>query len=485
MQHVELCHPENGESPFIATQNKAGRRPFPEDDSGSASTTDAPSEDDEEYVECLHGCGEAVTITELPNHMELHEDEGTAFDEAEPHNPNGSIFLHGGKAPLPGLQNQFSVDLPDALHNYTAKSTPDITLERRPRHRKHREYQGGSNWKNFLLGVSAKPSSSPSSSSSSKPRAKTAKAKLATVRRLGKNELGPHAHEEQMPAWLRMQLERGAKISVANEIGSNGQLIRVETVANETRGTMRVIAQLCEQDQSVEQIYLCHPDVQHVVKMSGEGGFCGYRNIQMIVSFIQATRSPGYEQFPGRIPSILHLQDMIEAAWDQGINSTGRVETGGIKGTRKYIGTPEAQALMISLGIGCDASAFIQNNQAPTHELIMEAVEDYFLGGAVADRSAKVCRTSLPPLYFQHPGHSLTIVGFERRKSGKCNLLVFDPMFKPSPGVCRLVGANFRTGRPERLLKAYRRDDVYLRKYKSFEILKLTSRLPPGAGWRA
>ena len=156
-----------------------------------------------------------------------------------------------------------------------------------------------------------------------------------------RNELGPHAHEDQMPAWLRMQLERGAKISVVNEIGSNGQLIRVESVANETRGIMRVIAQLCEQDPSVEQIYLCHPDVQHVVKMSREGGFCGYRNIQMMVSFIQATRSPGYEQFPGRIPSILHLQDMIEAAWDQGINSTGRIETGGIKGTRKYIGTPE------------------------------------------------------------------------------------------------------------------------------------------------
>lgn len=138
-----------------------------------------------------------------------------------------------------------------------------------------------------------------------------------------------------------MQLERGAKINVVNEIAPNGQLIRVETVANETRGILRVIAQLCEQDQSVEQIYLCHPGVQHVVKMSREGGFCGYRNIQMMVSFIQATRSLGYEHFPGRIPSILNLQDMIEAAWDQGINSTGRIETGGIKGTRKYIGTPE------------------------------------------------------------------------------------------------------------------------------------------------
>ena len=181
MQHVELCHPENGESPFIATQAKVVPRPFPEDGSGSASTTDVPSEDDEEYVECPHRCGEAVTVTELPNHMELHQDEGMAFDEAEPHQRDGAIYLHGGKAPLPGLQNQFSVDLPDALRNCTAKPAPGTTLERRPRHIKHKEYRGGSSWKDFLWGTS----STSTSSSSSKPRSKTAKAKHATVKRLG------------------------------------------------------------------------------------------------------------------------------------------------------------------------------------------------------------------------------------------------------------------------------------------------------------
>ncbi len=34
---------------------------------------------------------------------------------------------------------------------------------------------------------------------------------------------------------------------------------------------------------------------------------------------------------------------MIESAWDKGINDTGRIETGGIRGTRKYIGTPEVR----------------------------------------------------------------------------------------------------------------------------------------------
>ena len=141
--------------------------------------------------------------------------------------------------------------------------------------------------------------------------------------------------------WLRKQLETGAKVTVANRIGLNGQLYRIETVANEISGTIPVLGQLCEQDRALSRVYLCHPDVQHVVKMAKEGGFCGYRNIQMMISFIKDAKSEGFHLFPARIPSILQLQDSIENAWDKGINDSGRIETGGIKGTRKYIGTPE------------------------------------------------------------------------------------------------------------------------------------------------
>lgn len=71
------------------------------------------------------------------------------------------------------------------------------------------------------------------------------------------------------------------------------------------------------------------------------GGFCGYRNIQMLCSYIIHTKLKGYEYLAGEIPSIFQIQDFIETAWDQGINAQGRIETGGIRGTRKYIGTPE------------------------------------------------------------------------------------------------------------------------------------------------
>ena len=71
-----------------------------------------------------------------------------------------------------------------------------------------------------------------------------------------------------------------------------------------------------------------------------------------------------------------------------------------------------------------------------------------------------------------YTGHSMTIVGFERRNNGSCNLLVLDPMFKPSPGVSRFIGVQFRTAAPEKLLKAYRRGSSYLGKYSTFEILR-------------
>jgi len=71
------------------------------------------------------------------------------------------------------------------------------------------------------------------------------------------------------------------------------------------------------------------------------GGFCGYRNIQVLAAHIIATQTTGWEQFGDDIPSIFHIQELIETAWDRGYNARGRIETGGVRGTRKYIGTPE------------------------------------------------------------------------------------------------------------------------------------------------
>lgn len=50
-----------------------------------------------------------------------------------------------------------------------------------------------------------------------------------------------------------------------------------------------------------------------------------------------------------RGPSVQELQDIIERAWDMGFNSHGRIATGGIRGTRKHIGTSEVSPSHILL----------------------------------------------------------------------------------------------------------------------------------------
>ena len=168
-----------------------------------------------------------------------------------------------------------------------------------------------------------------------------------------------------MPSWLNKMLENGPKTTPVNRISADGKLSRHHEVENETADVIPALARLCKQDPSVQRAFLCSPNVRQIFKMPREGGFCGYRNIQMLVSYIQESQNQGHVHFPGKTPTILRLQDLIEQAWDMGINPTGKVETGGIRGTRKYIGTPEvsrpvtewalltrqAQALFQSLAI--------------------------------------------------------------------------------------------------------------------------------------
>ncbi|KFH46223.1 Zinc finger protein-like protein [Hapsidospora chrysogenum ATCC 11550] len=290
--------------------------------------------------------------------------------------------------------------------------------------------------------------------------------------KLSAAELGRYANEKRMPTWLVTLLEKDVAVC--------------------TTGIVPVLQQLLERCPSTRQAYLCSPCVDHISKLRREGSFCGYRNIQMLVSYMINSRSTGSELFGGTFPSIFQIQDFIEQAWDSGYNPQGRAETGGIKGTRKYIGTPEAQAMFCSLQIPqvpesspfitpstrtltdsrCRGQAFRDKGGTKARSLLLEAVELYFRQGAGGDTS-KVSLTALPPIYLQHQGHSLTIVGFERPKEGKPNLLIFSPSYRDSSIVRGLVGetAQMAGSKAAYLLEPYRRGNRYLRKYNEFELL--------------
>ena len=82
LQHVELIHPEDGESPFLVTEEEPSRAYQHEPDGeketakgngpkdGSTQPFDSSKRD--EYVECPHECGEFVLSTDLSTHLDFH-----------------------------------------------------------------------------------------------------------------------------------------------------------------------------------------------------------------------------------------------------------------------------------------------------------------------------------------------------------------------------------------------------------------------------
>lgn len=165
----------------------------------------------------------------------------------------------------------------------------------------------------------------------------------------------------------------------------------------------------------------------------------------MLVSYIVKAKALGHEHFPDGVPTILELQDRIEDAWDAGYNSTGRTETGGIKGTRKFIGTPEVSIDIrfseSSMGekkyadtvVGasiihesgypvslirntyllcekrltcsrCDASSLSEENNMRAHDALYQDVASYYRSNCSLDEEKKIFMTDRPPIYFQHQG---------------------------------------------------------------------------------
>ncbi|KAI9757868.1 MAG: hypothetical protein M4579_003304 [Chaenotheca gracillima] len=473
MLHVETLHTE-GDSPFVAQHSNSathmGSSELPACYSGNSNVVDFAS-DSLQYVACPEPeCGEEIPVGELDSHTELHQvekdnnEDSELFTDQESSWSSEESTMHESQ-----VETHFSTYLPEALRNRGMQSESSLTVPAASGKENARQKSDSGKRKSkalFQQGPSPR-------------RARTEQefSPKGGIKRLGKSELGPHANEKQMPGWLKRQLQAGGTVTVRNQIRLDGTLEKVTSISNEAFLCLPVLAQLCEQDTTVERAYFCHPGVRHIYKMKKEGGFCGYRNIQMLVSYIQEAESFGHEHFGPRTPNILDLQDMIESAWDLGFNSECRLETGGIKGTRKYIGTSEAQALFLSLGILCELSAIGRAEGSSTYERLLEIVEAYFVAASL-DSSIKIHKTWLPPIYLQHSGHSLTIVGFERRKNGDSNLLVFDPVFGPSPAFRKLIGKSFRHRMPQDALKAYRRGKGYLGKYNAFELLQSVQPVP-------
>jgi zinc finger-containing ubiquitin peptidase 1 len=127
LQHVELIHPENGESPFIATghDEDEGRSSSSNQESNgkevalqhkqmplsSTSSLESPST----YIECPYNCGELVASAELTSHTDFHLAENMAFEEETLRPVEFSIGACNDEQAVKDISTHSSTDIPKAL----------------------------------------------------------------------------------------------------------------------------------------------------------------------------------------------------------------------------------------------------------------------------------------------------------------------------------------------------------------------------------
>lgn len=456
--HIVESHAES--SPSTGADAELAKQLAPRSRDASSEEHSLPGD----WTKCTRaGCGEYVLMSDIDDHLEVHA--AIASEDGHRESLPSKSSSRGTQGTENGKRSDPSSRSPQKLQ----KSQP----RNLSRGSSNRSISGTSN---RSIGPSSNRSISmleyfSGSSNYSKAKPKAYQPPLRPGR-LGKRELGPHAFERAMPSEVRHRLLNDALPRFTNKLGRDGKLVREAVVDNETLGLIPVLADICSGDPTTQTTYFCHPGVKHIHKLNCDGNFCGFWNIQVLISFLQAN---GVLRDLRRMPDILQIQDAIEQAWDNGICSYGRTETGGIRGTRKWIGTSEAVAYFTQIGISVEALTF-QDDEDGSGGLavvgLLDHVEAYFMSGieaAISHGSSHI--TQLAPIYFQRLGHSMTIVGLERKRDGSRNLLVLDSSFGTSEPVRRLLGGRKSYAAVDTLMRAYRRSDQSLARWEEFEII--------------
>jgi len=216
------------------------------------------------------------------------------------------------------------------------------------------------------------------------------------------------------------------KADIANSVRSG-----LDDGSSRTPRISETIHSLSIKSPGVKTSLICGR-VDHLSSTYGDKGWgCGFRNLQMMLSYL-LSRTQYRESIVDRVfknknlegagvPSIPRLQEVLEAAWQEGFDTAGCEQLGGkIVNTRKWIGATEIFSILSSCGVKAKLVDFHKpSGDQGTHPLMVEWVWNYFRQG-----------TGLPPLYLQHQGHSRTICGIERTGT-VTRLLVLDPSHNP------------------------------------------------------
>ncbi|PIN02780.1 hypothetical protein CDL12_24702 [Handroanthus impetiginosus] len=256
-------------------------------------------------------------------------------------------------------------------------------------------------------------------------------------------------------------------------------------------GNLITLLGKCLELESENSLSILSGQVDHFQSIESwdVGWGCGWRNIQMLSSHLLSQRQEAREVLyggSGFVPDIGSLQRWLELAWEKGFDTAGSEEFDRkIYGKRNWIGTTECAALFRSFGLRArivdfsskdfelartgldkrkipqvygpmdmflskgklDSSLMVasgsesykhasaSSEKLEGYQVLTEWVWNYFSGDSSSSSSnQRVVLSGKAPLYFQHDGHSRTIVGIQakQKRNGmqQYNLLIFDPSEK-------------------------------------------------------
>ena len=197
--------------------------------------------------------------------------------------------------------------------------------------------------------------------------------------------------------------------------------------------TMNAVKRLLSYLPQNIHAYFCTPSTGHIGSNRIDRGWgCGYRNAQMLISSCLVGSNHISNFHPHYIPNIPSIQKHIEKGWNVGFDPEGAGQLGHqLVGTNKWIGATEIATLLYSWRVSCKIIDFWKRTpmNGCQHSQMMQWISNYFKHDSQSgDRTITV--TTKPPLYLQHQGHSMTVIGVEYKNNAVDALWVFDPMVK-------------------------------------------------------
>uniref|UniRef100_A0A0E0FZY2 UFSP1/2/DUB catalytic domain-containing protein n=1 Tax=Oryza nivara TaxID=4536 RepID=A0A0E0FZY2_ORYNI len=291
---------------------------------------------------------------------------------------------------------------------------------------------------------------------------------------------------------------QGASSSIAGSSSLQGSVLdeqvscllqaQLRSNVQEIQGGVMNLLRACLESEAGSSTSMISGRVDHYQSLSSEdkGWGCGWRNIQMLSSHLLKQRPEAREALfggSGFVPDIPSLQRWLEIAWDKKFDTLGSSHFHNkVYGAKKWIGTTECAALLRSFGLrarvvdfdSTESSGphskngkhapkrvqgpmdkFLIKNVSPTstsselcredaenmrgQQVLVDWIWNYFASrhSDNSDSSRRVLVSDKTPLYFQHQGHSRTIVGIQKQNGQRGNqdrftLLILDPGHRTS-----------------------------------------------------